>query len=109
MHLNAHFKDCILDFGPISAFWAFPFDRFLKNWIKPEEQIIRKFLSFQELMTMQKVPKFRFRCVQDYFLWITTTHKKQSLLFAMCDTCHINAEYLDLLGNNLRSISVKVT
>ena len=28
MHLHAHVKDCILDFGPISAFWAFPFEIF---------------------------------------------------------------------------------
>ena len=29
MHLHAHnIKDCILDFGPVSAFWAFPFERF---------------------------------------------------------------------------------
>ena len=28
MHLHAHIKECILEFGPISAFWAFPFERF---------------------------------------------------------------------------------
>ena len=26
MHLHAHIKDSVLDFGPISAFWAFPFN-----------------------------------------------------------------------------------
>ena len=64
MHLLAHMKQCILDFGPISAFWAFPFERFngilesfSKNWMKPEEQITKKFLSFQELMAMQTIPE----------------------------------------------------
>ena len=53
MHLHAHIKDCILDFGPISAFWAFPLERFngilesfSKNWVKPEDQIMKKFISF---------------------------------------------------------------
>lgn len=52
MHLHAHVKDCVLDFGPISAFWAFSFERFngilesfSKNWVKPEDQIVRKFLG----------------------------------------------------------------
>ena len=60
MHLHAHVKDCILDFGPISAFWAFPFERFngilesfSKNWVKPEDQIMKKLISFQELRTIR--------------------------------------------------------
>ena len=57
MHLHTHIKECILDFGPISTFWAFPFERFngvLESFsIKPEEQIMRKIVSFQELTTMQ--------------------------------------------------------
>ena len=62
MHLHSHLKDCILDFGPISAFWAFPFERFngilesfSKNWMKPEEQIMRKIINFQELMVIQNI------------------------------------------------------
>ena len=46
MHLHAHLKECVLDFGPISAFWAFPFEHF--NGIlelKPEEQITKFFRS----------------------------------------------------------------
>ena len=27
LHLHAHLKDCILDYGPISAFWLFPLER----------------------------------------------------------------------------------
>ena len=28
MHLHHHLRDCILDFGPLAAFWAFGFERF---------------------------------------------------------------------------------
>ena len=28
MHMACHFKDCILDYGPISAFWCFSFERY---------------------------------------------------------------------------------
>ena len=28
MHLHAHLKDCILDFGPVYSFWLFSFERF---------------------------------------------------------------------------------
>jgi len=28
IHLHHHLKHSIIDFGPISAFWAFPFERF---------------------------------------------------------------------------------
>ena len=62
MRLHLHLKDCFLDFGPISAFWAFPFERFngilesfSKNWMKPEKQIMRKIINFQELMVMQDI------------------------------------------------------
>ena len=75
MHLHAHLRECILDFEPVSAFWAFPFERFngilesfSKNWVKPEDQIIRKFLSFQELMTIPSVTEFSdlaTLCLQD--------------------------------------------
>ena len=62
MHFHAHIKDCISDFGPVSAFWAFPFERFngiLESFSKKRGQTWRaKFLSFQELMTMNTIPEF---------------------------------------------------
>ena len=112
MHLHAHIKDCILDFGPISAFWAYPFERFngilesfSKNWIKPEEQITKKFLSFQELMTMKNIPEF-----SDFASLCTQEDSGGSLLHTNCNpymlssykkniTCevyYINSECLDL-------------
>lgn len=56
MHLHNHLQECILDYGPASTFWAFPFERFngilesfSKNWMKPEEQILHKLVNFQDL------------------------------------------------------------
>ena len=28
MHLHAHLKQCIADYGPLHEFWAFPFERY---------------------------------------------------------------------------------
>ena len=57
MHLHGHILDCILDYGPISSFWAFAFERyngvlesFVKNWMSPERQMMHKFLSYQEII-----------------------------------------------------------
>ena len=53
MHMACHLKDCMLDFGPLSSFWCFPFERyngtlehFKKSWVVPEKQMFRKFLNF---------------------------------------------------------------
>lgn len=61
MHLHCHLKECILDFGPISSFWVFPFERyngimqsFLNNWISPELQMMKKFVSYQNVIAFQE-------------------------------------------------------
>jgi hypothetical protein len=58
MHLHAHLKECILDYGPISSFWVFPFERyngvmgsFVNNWMTPEMQMMRKFTSYQNILS----------------------------------------------------------
>ena len=28
MHMSLHLKECMLEFGPFSAFWCFPFERY---------------------------------------------------------------------------------
>ena len=54
MHMCCHLKDCLLDFGPLSAFWCFPYERYnvllegmSKSWISPEKQMFLKFLGMQ--------------------------------------------------------------
>ena len=109
MHLHAHIKECILDFGPISAFWAFPFERFnesfSKNWVKPEEQITKKFLSFQELMAIKNIPEFSelssFCMREDFYGSLEHTRSNPFHLSfykknAVCDICHVNTNYLDI-------------
>ena len=58
MHLHCHIKECILNYGPIPSFWAFPFERyngimqsFVNNWISPEMQMMRRFTSYQSVVS----------------------------------------------------------
>ena len=57
MHMHLHVKQSILNYGPVYGFWCFPFERFngilgsfQKNWISPELQMFRKFLTYQDLL-----------------------------------------------------------
>ena len=50
MHMQMHFKDCVLDFGPVYAFWCYSFERFNgilgsypTNNRSITEQLMRKF------------------------------------------------------------------
>lgn len=55
MHMALHLKECMLDFGPFSALWCFPFERyngtlegFKKSWSGPEKLMLTKFLGRQK-------------------------------------------------------------
>ena len=57
MHMHLHLKDSILNYGPVYGFWCYPFERFngilgsfQKNWVSPELQMLRKFLTYQDLL-----------------------------------------------------------
>lgn len=59
MHMHLHLSKSVLNYGPVHAFWCFPFERyngvlgsFQKNWISPELQMTRKFLAYQNLLIM---------------------------------------------------------
>ena len=59
MHMHLHLCKSIENYGPVSAFWCFPFVRFngilgtfQKNWISPEQQMARKFMAYQHLLSM---------------------------------------------------------
>lgn len=61
MHLHAHLKDCILDFGPIYSFWLFSFERYngmlgkLPNNKKNiEPQIMRRFCTESIILNLEK-------------------------------------------------------
>ena len=60
MHMACHLKDCILDYGPIPAFWCFSFERYNGtmermsiSWQGPEKQMFSKFLNLQYLHTLE--------------------------------------------------------
>ena len=60
MHMHLHLSRSIQNYGPVTAFWCFPFERFngilgtfQKNWISPEQQMARKFISYQHLLLME--------------------------------------------------------
>lgn len=113
MHLHTHIKECILDYGPFSAFWAFPFERFngvlesfSKNWVKPEEQIMHKLISYQELMTMKiTAPDFSSLaelCLHDNLSGSLQHMQADAHILkcyrenATCELCSINASFLHI-------------
>lgn len=60
MHMACHIKDCMLDYGPLSSFWCFAFERYngtlegiKKSWNEPEKQMLIKFASMQHMSTLQ--------------------------------------------------------
>ena len=59
MHMSLHLKECMLDFGPLPAFWCFAFERYngvleaiSKSWISPEKQMFLKFSEVQRLKSI---------------------------------------------------------
>ena len=55
LHLNCHLKECIIDYGPASAFWVFAYERLNgmlgsipNNHRAVEIQMMRKFLATQQ-------------------------------------------------------------
>ena len=62
MHLKCHMSDCLFDYGPISAFWCFPFERYNgyfghipTNNLSVEMQFMRKLtvLKFVQKIDMK--------------------------------------------------------
>ena len=60
LHLHLHLKDCLLDYGPVHTFGLFSFEcyngllgKFHTNNQMIEEQIMRKFLSEQQIARRQ--------------------------------------------------------
>ena len=60
LHLHCHMKDCLLDFGPATAFWLFAFERmngilgsFHISNKAVEVQLFRKFISAQQVCATQ--------------------------------------------------------
>ena len=113
IHLHHHIKNCIVDFGPISAFWAFPFERFngllenfTKNWMKPEEQILQKVMNYQDsVIAYEVMPEFSLvsdLCLQNnkggslHHTQLDTHALCHYKTNAICLVRHINASRMDI-------------
>ena len=60
MHLHLHLKNCLIDYGPLHAFWCYPFERFSgilgamhTNRKSIEPQLMKKFCQSQEYTTAE--------------------------------------------------------
>ena len=68
MHLHVHLKECLLDYGPLHAFWCYAFERFNgilgsihTNRKAIECQLMRKFCQEQELSMVKLFEDAEFR------------------------------------------------
>ena len=59
MHMHCHLKQCLIDVGPLHAFWCFSFERYngmlekmQQTWQSPEIQLVHKFSKLQTLSSM---------------------------------------------------------
>ena len=66
MHLHAHLKVCVLDFGPISAFWTFPFEHFndilesfSKNWVRANNKFSGANVLIEHFRLLRKCASMR--------------------------------------------------
>ena len=66
MHLHTHLLDCVLDYGPVYAFWLFSFERYNgilgdygTNQRAVEIQLMRKFQSNQVIKDIPLPSLFR--------------------------------------------------
>ena len=64
MHMHLHIKDSILNYGPVYAFWCFPFERFngvlgsfQKNWVSPELQEVSNLPAPSHIQTQLNAAK----------------------------------------------------
>ena len=65
MHLHAHIRECVQDYGPVQSFWLFSFERFNgmlgkqpHNNKSIEVQVMRWFLHDSQLMHLQLPTEF---------------------------------------------------
>ena len=115
MHMACHIYDCILDYGPLAAFWAFSFERYngiLENlklsWCGPEKQMLKKFIDIQSIHYLKASsdpffdmvysgiihPNSSFTSI-DQMAFQTDFLSKQSTNFS-CQVCEIDATFKSL-------------
>lgn len=65
MHMSCHLCECAKDFGPLAAFWLFPFERYNgilgklpNNNRSIEIQLMKRFIADQSILTLPKPHDF---------------------------------------------------
>ena len=65
MHIHCHLRDCVMDFGPISGFWLFPYERLNgilgelpSNNRSIEIQLMKRFLNDQSMRSISVPQEF---------------------------------------------------
>lgn len=76
MHIHAHIKECILDYGPLHGFWLFSFERYngvlgqtSTNNRSIEFQFMRRFQEDNELITLPHPEEFSKLMSFHRYLW----------------------------------------
>jgi len=113
MHLHAHLRECILDFGPLHGFWCFAFERYNgilgeipNNNRSIEIQVMDRFIRESNLMSFSYPELF-----SDKFENLMPHQKSNSLLETTTES-HISTlvglspEITSLLLRNGRSTTV---
>ena len=91
MHMACHMRDCMLDYGPLSSFWCFSFERYngtlegvKKSWNGPEKQMLTKFMDMQYMCTLQKS---------------IATGNKEDFVTLVCKNNHLFSNHLSSYGS----------
>ena len=96
MHMHLHVKQSVLNYGPVYGFWCFPFERFngilgsfQKNWVSPELQMFRKFLTYQDLL-LSNVPSSIPQELREFFQFQLGVHDDISVSEGSVEQSHID-------------------
>ena len=107
MHLHLHMKECIINYGPVHAFWCFLFERyngilgsFQINWISPELQMIKKFTAYQHLL-LSDIQSSLPEELQDFFRFQLCQHKQHISEGSVEETQIDTLSLIDYLENRI--------
>ncbi len=97
MHLHAHLRECVEDYGPVHSFWLFSFERYNgllgrqpNNSKSIEIQIMRRFLRESELMHQELPKEFRLEFESLYPLSGSALSEECTVSSYSCTSIHWN-------------------
>ena len=109
MHLCLHLWECLMDYGPVHAFWCFAFERFNgllgryhTNSQAVEVQLMRKFLREQQILSIDtpseaqdvfNVPNYNSHCSGSLLESFSDPYNETILKLQSLARCDINGEH----------------